>query len=201
METNLDTLVRALADWGWWAYLVLAALILFEGPAFTLLAGVAASTGHMSLPLVFLAAAGGNITGDALWYSIGRLGKLEWITHYGRRFGLQPGPILRLRELVHTRAERLLFTAKLTLGMMIPTLIATGLARVPWRRAFAVLWIAEVVWSGGLITFGYFFGQSIQTLNSGLQWAALAGTLLMLLLLTRYIAQQSQSATESSDAP
>jgi membrane protein DedA with SNARE-associated domain len=198
MELNIATLVSALADWGWWAYLLLAALILVEGPAFTLLAGVAASTGHFSVPLVFLAAAGGNLTGDTLWYSLGRLGRLEWITHHGRRFGLRPEVIVRLRDAVHTHAERLLFTGKLTLGMMIPTLVAAGLARVPWRRAFAVLGVAECVWSGGLITCGYFFGQSIQNLQTGLQWVTLGGSVVMVVLISRYIAQH---AATTGNAP
>lgn len=191
MEFTLDTLVRALAQWGWWAYVLLALLVLIEGPGFTLLAGVAASTGHFSLPLLFLATAGGNLSGDALWYSVGRLGKLEWITHHGRRFGLRPEIILRLRDVVLKRADRLLFTSKLTLGMMIPTLVAAGLARVPWRRAFRALLIGECIWSGGLLTFGYFFGHSIRGLESQLQWVALGGSVLMVLLVSRYLAQQA----------
>jgi membrane protein DedA with SNARE-associated domain len=186
---DLDTVTRAIAEWGWWAYLLLALLVLVEGPAFTLLAGVAASTGQLSVPLVFLAAASGNLAGDALWYSLGRFGKIEWIAHYGRWLGVRPEQVKRLERVIRQHAVRLLISAKLTLGLIIPTLISAGLTRVEWRRWFPYLVVAECVWTGTLVTLGFFFGGALRQLEQGVQIIGVVGAMLVLLLLIRVIAQ------------
>jgi membrane protein DedA with SNARE-associated domain len=189
MPTNLDALVQMVAAWGIWAYVLLAALIPINGPIVTLIAGVAASTGGLSLPGVFIASAGGNLTGDSLWYIVGYLGKVEWIERYGGWLGIRMTHIRRIQRLIHERAGRLLVTAKLTMVFMIPTLIAAGLARVPWRRSIVYLALAEVIWTGGLIALGYFFGHSLQQLEQGLQVFAFIGTIIMLAVLAHLFQQ------------
>ncbi len=189
MSTDLDSLMRMVANWGVWAYVFIAVLVMVEGPTFTLLAGVAASTGRISALLVFLVAAGGNLTGDTLWYSLGRLGRREWILRHGRWLGVRAEHIARLERVIRERAVRLLVTAKLTLGLMVPTLIAAGLARVPWRRSFKYLALAEIVWTGTLVGLGYGFGQSIQHLTQGFQFAAIGGSAIMVFLIGYTVAR------------
>ncbi len=74
---------------GFWTYIILALLVAVEGPIATLLGAAAASAGLMRPMPVFLAAAAGNLTADSLWYTLGYLGKTEWILHFGRRLGLR----------------------------------------------------------------------------------------------------------------
>lgn len=196
MEPNLDTLIQMIANWGPWAYILLAVLIPINGPTVTLVAGVAASTGHLSLPLVFLASAGGNLLGDTLWYLVGYLGKIEWIERYGGWMGIRLEHVHRIQRLIHEQAGRLLITAKLTMVFMIPTLIAAGLARVSWRRSFKYLALAEIVWTGILVALGYGFGHALQQLTQGLQLFALAASVIMVFLLVHLITR-SRAAPEA----
>jgi membrane protein DedA with SNARE-associated domain len=172
---------------GFWAYLLLALLVMVEGPVATLAGAVAASAGYMKPVWVFLSAATGNTMADILWYTLGYVGKMEWLQRYGRWFGLREKMILRLTGDIQKHAPKLLFVAKLTLGFTIPTLVATGLARVPIRRWLAVLLVSETLWTGTLVFLGFHFGQYVQRLERGVEIITLGGTFLFVVALLIYI--------------
>ena len=172
---------------GVWAYLVIAVLVMVEGPIATLVGAVAASAGYLHPVGVFISASTGNLTADSLWYLLGYLGNIEWITKYGRYVGIKPEQVNRLKEEIRQHVLRIIFIAKITLGFVIPVLIATGVARVPLRRWFHVLITAEFIWTGGLVFAGYHFGHYVRTLERGLQFFALGSALVFLILTLRFI--------------
>jgi len=108
---------------GAWAYLGLALLVLIEGPIATLLGAFAASAGMMRPGWVFVAAATGNLTADTVWYSLGYMGKSEWLIRWGRFFHLRRGQILRLQGEVRQHALELILIGKLTASLSIPALV------------------------------------------------------------------------------
>lgn len=179
---------------GVWAYLAIAVLVMVEGPIATLLGAVAASAGYLKPGLVFASAAAGNLTSDTLWYLLGYLGNIEWITQYGRYVGLQREHVERLQQEIDRRAVQILFIAKLTLGFVIPVLIATGLARIPIRRWFGALFGAECIWTGALVLVGYNFGRYIRSLERGLQFFALGSALVFIIAILRYVAAHRSRA-------
>jgi len=171
---------------GPWNYLLLALFVLIEGPIATLLGAIAASTGVLNPYLVFLSASAGNLTADTLWYLLGRTGRVEWLLHHGRWLGIRKEHLDRFVQDMHTHAVKVLLLAKLTASFAIPALIAAGMARVPWRRTFSVVFIGECIWTGSLVFLGYHFSSSLKRLEEGLQLIALAGFFLIILLLTHY---------------
>jgi membrane protein DedA with SNARE-associated domain len=158
---------------GYWTYLVLAVLVAIEGPVATLLGAAAASAGLMRPWLVLIAAAAGNLTADSLWYTLGYVGKLEWLLRIGRKLGLQPNLLERLEKGMHKHAAKILFMAKLTVSFMIPSLIAAGLVKVPWRRWFPALFAGEMIWTGSLILIGYFATEAIKRVEQGVEYLVL----------------------------
>ena len=177
------------APWAGWAYIFLAVLVAVEGPVTTLAGAVAASTGYLNPILVFVAAAIGNLIADTLWYSLGYLGKIEWLLRYGGKLGIKETTLARLQTDVHDHIRKILFIAKLTLGFVVPTLIAAGLARVPMKRWFGVLFAAEGLWTGALVLIGYYFGYMIQRIETNLRWVSLGGTVVIIALILFYIYQ------------
>jgi membrane protein DedA with SNARE-associated domain len=171
---------------GLWVYVVIYFMAILEGPIVTLLSAVAASAGYLKPQFVFLAAASGNLSADCLWYLLGYLGKIEWIIKIGRFVGIRPEQVLDLQTEIKQNVLKILFIAKLTLGFVIPTLIAIGLSHVPIRRWIGVLASAECIWSGSLVVLGYFFGRYLNTLERGIQWFALGGVLLFVVLILNY---------------
>jgi len=184
---TFSDLVQPIAGW---AYILLALLVAVEGPITTLAGAVAASTGLLNPILVFIFASLGNLIADTLWYSVGYLGKIEWLIRYGGRFGITEKYIARLEEDVRDHIHKLLFVAKLTLGFVIPTLIAAGLARVPFKRWFGVLFTAECIWTGSLVVVGYYFGYLIQRIETNLRWVSLGGGLLFIIIVGIYLSRR-----------
>jgi len=181
---------------GSWTYLVLAILVAIEGPIATLLGAAAASAGLMRPWLVFAAAAAGNLTADSLWYSLGYLGKLEWVLRFGRRLGVRQDFIDRLQSSMHEHALRIIFIAKLTVSFVIPSLIAAGLVRIPWKRWFPAIFAGEMIWTGSLVLIGYFTTEAMKRIEQGIGYMILAGTLVivfsLLWLAHRYLTKEYQ---------
>lgn len=172
---------------GLWSYLVLAVLVAVEGPIVTLLGAAAAAGGFLRPERVFVAASIGNLAADSGWYLLGYLGNTRWLKRHGHWFKISPAQIIWFEEAVKKHTIKILFVAKLTLSMALPALIATGMARVSWRRWFGAIFLAECIWTGSLVLGGYYLSESIRTLESGIQMITLGLAALVLLILVWYV--------------
>jgi membrane protein DedA with SNARE-associated domain len=193
---------RVLPDLGAWSYLLLALLTLFEGPISTLLAAAMAASGVLNPLLVFLAAAAGNLTGDSFWYSLGYFGKIEWIARLSRWLGVREGWIAWISRRIKQNSAKLLFVAKLTNSVSVPTLITAGLMRVRWRRCFLAILAAEILWTGTLVSIGYFSAESIHNIQRGLKFYPFAGLVLFalaFLILLRIKLGRSELSGQSAE--
>jgi membrane protein DedA with SNARE-associated domain len=195
---SLYTLLGQITSWGSWPYFLIAIMVAVEGPITTLAGAVAASAGYLNPVLVFLAAAIGNLTADTLWYSLGYLGKIEWLMHYGGWLGIKESSLASLQKDIHAHIHKILFVAKLTLGFVIPTLIAAGLARVPFKRWFGVLFAAECIWTGGLVLAGYYFGYLIQRIETNLRYISVGGAVLIIVFVIYYLARHRPDLEKES---
>ncbi len=198
--TNLD--VTVVSSWGVWSYLILAVLVAFEGPIATLLGAAAASLGLMHPGFVFLAAAIGNLTSDSLWYSLGYIGKIEWIKRFGRRLGVSDQKLEILENMLREHAPIVLFVSKLTVSPMIPALIATGLIKYPWRRWFPFVFAGEMIWTGSLVIIGFFGLIAIKKVQLGIEHAILAGSVIfmvtVLVLGRRFLKKEIQTSEDET---
>jgi membrane protein DedA with SNARE-associated domain len=168
---------------GTWTYILLAVLVAVEGPIATLLGAAAASAGFMKPVWVFAAAATGNLTADSLWYTLGYLGKVDWLLRFGKKLGIQSHTLTRLENEMHDRAARILLVAKLTLSMMLPALIAAGLVKAPWRRWFPALLAGEMIWTGSLVIIGFYTTEAIKGVERGVEYVALVGAVVFVMFL------------------
>jgi membrane protein DedA with SNARE-associated domain len=180
---NLNTFWQngQLPEWGIWSYLVLALLVAVEGPIATLLGAAAASAGVMRPVLVFLAASAGNLAADTLWYSIGYVGKLEWFWRFGRRLGISHEQLEHLQHHMRKHAARILFFAKLSMSLMIPSLIAAGLVKAPWRRWFPAVFGGEAIWTGSLILIGYYTTEAVKRVEQGVEYFILGASVVFII--------------------
>ncbi len=150
-------------------YCILGLCAMAEGPIATLMGGAATSSGLL-LPLpVYIAVVVGDLAADMGWYSLGRFSKKEWLMRLGPKVGIEPQRIEHLTRGIQNYAPRLLFLAKLTVGFPIPTLIATGLSRVPVRRWVGMLVLGELIKSAALVFTGYLYARAIHQTSMGVQ--------------------------------
>jgi membrane protein DedA with SNARE-associated domain len=200
----IDTInVVQISSLGIWSYFLLAFLVAIEGPIATLLGAAAASQGLMHPEFVFVAAAAGNLTSDTLWYSVGLIGKIEWLLRFGKRLGINPGYLDRLESVLRKHAPVILFLSKLTVSPMIPALIATGLIRYPWRRWFPSVFAGEMIWTGSLVLIGYFGLMAMKKVQLGIEHAILTGTVIFIVFIIfmgrRFLKKEIQKPSDTPE--
>lgn len=173
----------ALQEWGVWSYPLLMVLVILEGRIVTLVAVVAASLGYMQLPLVMISAIIGGIIADGLWYLLGYKYGKEPVLRYGRWLGLRRHHLEQLEGEMQAHGPRLLFFAKAFSILVIPALVAAGMARVPFRRWFTIVLLGELLWVPALAVIGYQTTEVVRRVELGLHYLPLAGGLAFVVLM------------------
>jgi membrane protein DedA with SNARE-associated domain len=179
---------------GIWSYILLFLLVVMQGPVGSLVGAVAASAGLMKPGWVFGTAMAGSLTDDTILYSLGYFGKIDWLMRFGKKLGIHGDTLERLQIGMRDRATSILFAAILTMGMIIPALIAAGLVKAPWKRWFPPILIGELLWTGLMLLIGYYGGNAILRVEQGMEYAALGGAVIFVIFLTiagrRFIKKQ-----------
>lgn len=168
-------------------YGLLTLMVLVEGPVSILLAAGGTAAGFLRPIPVFCAATLGNFIADGLWYGLGYYGPLEWLVRRFKFLGVDVAQLTRLKRVVRAHAGKLLLFAKVTNGLIVPALIATGMARVPLRRWLPLILVLNLLNSAVFMTIGYYTALSLLQVQQGLEYLALAATLLFILLASLYM--------------
>jgi len=174
---------EGLQEWGVWSYPLLTVLVILEGRIVTLLAAVAASLGYMRLPLVMVCAIVGGIVADGLWYLLGYRYGNGPVLRFGRWLGLRSHHLEQLQTEMRESGPRLIFAAKAFSVLVIPMLVAAGMARVPFRRWFPIVLLGELIWVPALAVIGYQTTEVVRRVELGLHYLPLAGGLVLLVLM------------------
>ena len=147
-----------------------------------------------------------DITGDIIWYWIGRIGARPFLERFGSRFGIPPGTVERLERLFHHYHERILIGSKLTMGfgLAIGVLAVAGMMRVPFWRYLGINLSGELVWALMPIGIGYYYGNLSDFLPPEFRLAFVAVGLVLTIVAMRYALKKLSSAewdaVERSDA-
>jgi membrane protein DedA with SNARE-associated domain len=182
---NFSSFLRSgqITQLGDWIYLLLALLVAIQGPTAILLAAAGASAGWLNPVLVFVTAAASDLIADMLWYTLGYAGKSEWIFRVGRRLGIQGETLERLEQAMYEHAGKIVFMAKLTISLVVPTLIAAGLIKVRWRRWFPAVICGEMICTGSLVLVGYFAAEAIKRVEQSVGYFILGLSLIFILFM------------------
>lgn len=167
-----------------WTYAGLSAAALIEGPLVSLAAGSLARLGQLSIPLVIVSLAFGELVGDVIWYFIGRGPGIRFLRRYGKYVGLREEDVTAATWLFRKYHLRILFISKLTfgLGFAIAVLFTSGLSHVPFGRFVAICALGQLLWSSLLVGVGYFFGVLITAHSGHGHLYLLAGAYLLVIL-------------------
>ena len=166
---------------GFLPYLVLGLATMVEGPITLLIGGAAVSSGLLLPVPVYLSVVSGNLIADMGWYALGRFFRKDLFLRLAPKLGVNLEQVSRLENNIQRHAPRLLFLTKLTVGFPIPTLVATGLSRVPVRRWGVMLLAGELIKSAAFISAGYLYASAIQQVSNNMQiilWCVTAGLFL-----------------------
>ncbi len=171
-----------------WRYALIFLGSTVEGPAVTLAAAALAGAGVLDPFVVFLCAGTGNFVGDLGWYLLGWLGRIETLLRWFPRLSQFLPYVEQIKGEISQKAPRMLLIAKLAFGVTsIPTLIAAGIARVPWQRVVPAQLLGEIIWTGALMLIGIFFGQYAAQLEKDIQIIALISGVALILIVIWFV--------------
>jgi len=153
-------------------YLVLFPITIVEGPIITILAGFLSSLGFLNIFVAYALIVIGDLTGDILYYILGRLGGNQFISRWGRYFGVAEKEIEKLEANFDKHGGKLLLLGKISHGIGAAFLVAAGVVKMPFDRFFFFNLFATILKSACLILVGFYFGQAFVSINSYLEKAA-----------------------------
>jgi membrane protein DedA with SNARE-associated domain len=163
-----DQFTHLVAQASGWAYVVVllfavvdALLPLVPSETAVITAGVVSGAGHLSLPLVIIAAAIGAFAGDNIAYAIGsRYG--ERVTSRFFRSDKASRRLQSARRQLDRRGGELIAVGRFVPGGRTLITLTAGLSGYPWPRFARYDAIAATLWAsyGGLL--GYFGGQAFE---------------------------------------
>ncbi|MCZ2847323.1 DedA family protein [Modestobacter sp. VKM Ac-2978] len=151
-------------------YLVLALLMLLEGPATTVAAGSMVGAGVLALLPVWLLAVSADVVGDSLLFVLGRSGRHGRMLPLLARLGVSGARAARLRKDVRRRLPRVVVGAKLVDIGAVPAFLAAGLAGVPYRRFVGWVAFTSSARAAVLVALGLLAGPHISGIASS-PWA------------------------------
>jgi membrane-associated protein len=166
-------------------YAIAYPLAIFEGPIVMMVAGFLIRLGFFDFWPIYLIMIAGDLTGDIIWYTVGRHGGRPLIERYGHWLNISPENIERAQEFFHEHQTKILFISKLTtgFGFAIATLIAAGASRVPFKKYITINFFGEFIWAGFLFAIGYFFGNLYIYVNKSLRWGFIIGLIVIAMLV------------------
>lgn len=142
-------------------FLAMGLTFLLEGGFNSLTQGIAFSALFLRPIPVFVTIVSGNLLADMVWYHLGKYVQLARIKRLGTRLGMNLQLVDDISLEIQNHAPRLLFLAKLTVGLPVPSLIATGLSRVPIKRWFGMLLLAELIRSSVFVSLLFLYASAI----------------------------------------
>lgn len=166
-----------------WAYFLVLISVSLQGELAILAAAGAASVGYLNPVGVFLTAAFGNILSDVLWYLLGYYSRVDWLIKRFHRLGITSEKVDLAKRIVMKDVVRFLIVGKLTNWMMIPALIATGVAKVPWKRWLVLIILSDLVIAAIFTPLGFYMASSLLKIQNGLRYSAIGFTILIFLIV------------------
>lgn len=162
-------------------YLILFPLTIIEGPIVTVTAGVLSSLGLFNFFVVYVVAVIGDLTGDALYYSIGRFGRKP-LERWGHFVGFSKERLEKMENHFADHGGKTLMAAKLSHGIGGIVLITAGVAKISFRKFLVFNFWATLPKTLILLLIGFYFGNTIVGLRRYFDFAWL-GTLAITIVL------------------
>ena len=170
---------------------------LIEGPTIMMSSGLLVRLGYLSLLPVYFCLVFGDLTGDILWYGVGYFFGHRFIRRLGHYFGITEEHVATVTRIFHRHKKPILFVSKITagFGFSLATLISAGIVRIPLRSFVIFNFLGELVWTGMLMSVGYFFGNAyihISSIAGKVSLCILAGIIAVcIILISKYIKRKA----------
>lgn len=160
-------------------YIIIFPLAIVEGPILMFICGFLLHMGYFSFFPLYFTLVAGDFTADLLWYGVGFYGAKPFVLKYGKYVNLSLETVLKIERLFEKHHDKILFISKITMGFgfALATLVAAGMAKVPFKKYVFYNLFGGFIWTGLLLAGGYFLGNLYAFVDSSLRWAFIGATI------------------------
>jgi membrane protein DedA with SNARE-associated domain len=166
---------------GTYGYPALLVGTFFEGETFLVLAGFAASMGYLEIPWVILVAFAGTLSGDQMFFYLGRR-QSALVQSFLAHYPAWQNRVERVQRIIERYQTALVFIFHFLYGLRIAFLLVIGLSRIPAGRFLVLNFLSALVWAAVVGAVGYLFGSALAMIIGdlkGLESYILAGIALI----------------------
>ena len=166
-------------------YVIIFPLAVVEGPILMFVCGFLLHRGYFDLLPLYLTLVLGDFAADLGWYAVGYWGAKPFIQRFGRYFSLSLKSVEKIEQLFEKHHDKILFISKITMGFgfAIATLVAAGMAKVPFKKYALYNFLGGFIWTGLLLALGYFFGDLYSALSKGFRELSVFAAIVIVLAL------------------
>lgn len=161
---DISTFSGALAFLQSQGYFVMFLIMIPEGPVITAAAAFAASLGLFNVYIVFLLSVLGQLVGDSVYYSIGRIGRRAIIDKYFKRFGLSKKRMKKIEESLKNNTGKAIAIIKIVPPLPTPGLILAGAANINYKKFILYSLIVSIFYSLLFTLLGFYLGFAFNTI-------------------------------------
>jgi membrane-associated protein len=184
MDPSLTQVVQWLLHY---KYFILFPIMVAEGPIITIIAGFLVSLGDLEGLATYAVLVAGDVTGDSIYYAIGRWSKGTVFGRWGRFLGLTESRMKGLETYFYQHNAKTLIIGKWSHAVGALVLAAAGLARVRYAQFLAINFFATLPKTLLLLLIGFYFGRSYKRIATYLDYTAIAMIVLVSLLIVLYV--------------
>ncbi len=170
-----------------WKYFILFPLMVIEGPIVTLIAGFLISEKYLNFFITFVICVTGDLSGDSVYYAIGRFVKPSFRDKYGKYIGLDAERLDKIDYYFRHHPHKTFALGKLAHGVGTAVLVGAGIMKVPFYKFIWGNLLPTMVKSLILLTMGYYFGRFLSQINHALDLGALGLGILFTIIYILYI--------------
>ncbi|KKP67091.1 MAG: DedA family protein [Candidatus Moranbacteria bacterium GW2011_GWE1_35_17] len=167
MESAGQQIFYFMSHYGYW---IILPLMIIEGPVATIMAAMLASLGAFNVWVVLLLSMLGDIIGDVIFYAAGYYWGMDFVRRIGKYIGITENLILKMEKYFQRHGGKTIFTAKSTTGLCWATFTAAGIVKMNFIKFLKYSIMGGVVWSGFLVSMGYFYGYMWREIKQYIEW-------------------------------
>ena len=170
-------------------YILLFFGAIVEGPVLMLASGFLYHLGQFSFVPMYLALVAGDFTADIGWYCLGRFATQRFIFKYSHIFSVTEETLKKIERLFGKYHQKILIISKLTMGFGFAHIIlmVAGIFKVPFKNYVILNGLGGFIWTGFLVTVGYFVGNIYASVPESMKIAFIAIAILIFIFGLKYL--------------
>jgi membrane protein DedA with SNARE-associated domain len=170
LSTTIIHLIQSIGYFGIFILMTLDSMLIPIPSEITMpFAGFLASQGTLSLPLVILMGALGNVIGSLVGYYIGSVleekALLSLIKSYGKYLLISEKDYIQSEKWFKKYGNGIVFLARLMPGIRTFISLAAGMFEMEIKRFIFYTFLGCVLWSGVLTCIGFYLGKKWENLG------------------------------------